>query len=157
MAVRQLAKQPGKRRDTVGLLLLIASLALFGLLIFVGALPLLCLFLPTLLALIVEREPGRPMTRTLLLFGFAGAWDAIGAFWQGWSLHGADVMAMPDVHAIARAWLAQAGGCLLAEVIGLGFVLLVDRESARTKADSEAEIAALKVEWSLNQPGGNPG
>ena len=157
MAGKQSVQRVGKSGGVIGMLLTIAAAALFGVLIFIGALPLLCLFLPALLALVLEREPGRPMTRTLLLFGVAGAWDSIAAFWPAGSLRGADWTALADVHALVRAWLAQAVGCLLAEAIGLGFVLLADRESARVKAACETEIAALKAEWSLSEWDANAG
>lgn len=151
MAGKQSVQRAGKGGGIVGMLLTIAAATLFGALIFLGALPLLCLFLPALLALVLEREPGRPMTRTLLLFGVAGGWDSIAAFWPSGSLRGSDWAALADVHALVRAWLAQAAGCLLAEALGLGFVLLADRESTRVKAACEAEIAALKAEWSLSE------
>jgi hypothetical protein len=151
MAIRQSAAGGARRGGLIAMLQAVAAFVLLGALIFVGALPLLCLFLPAILALAVEREPGRPMTRTLLLFGTAGAWDPLSVVWQAGSPRGVEWMAMLDARAVVWAWLAQAAGWLLAEGIGLGLVLLADRETARIEAASRAEIAALTAEWNLGE------
>jgi hypothetical protein len=154
MAVKPSTASIGATGRAAGFMLQAAAASVFGWLAFIGAFPLLCLLLPALLAVVLEREPGRPLTRTLLLFGIAGAWDPIAAFWQARSVNDVDWSAILGGRPLALAWLAQAAGCLLAEGAGLGFVLLADRESERIKAACQAEIAALRTEWSLTETEG---
>jgi len=121
----------------VGVIALLAS----------GALPALCLFLPALLWLCTEQEPGRPMTRTLLLFGLVGAWDSLDAFWHVGAPRPADWISMLDIRALTRAWVAQAMGWLLAEGLALLMAFQADREIGRARQSYQAEISQLRAEW----------
>jgi len=112
-----------------------------------GALPTLSLFLPTVLMLCLEQEPGRPMTRTLLLFGLAGSWDALVAFWRVGGQLPVDWMRLLDLYILARAWLAQCLGWLLAEGLTLLLVYLADRQAVQIRRSAHAEIGALAAEW----------
>lgn len=112
-----------------------------------GALPTLSLFLPALLMLSLEQEPGRPMTRTLLLFGLVGAWDPLAAFWRAGGGHPMDWMQLLDLITLAHAWLAQCLGWLLAEGLTLLLVYVADRQAARVGGMAQSEIHALDAEW----------
>ena len=130
-----------------GILTPVMLLLGFVAVVFSGALPALSLFLPALLMLVLEQEAGRPMTRTLLLFGLAGSWDALDTIWHAGSLRASDWMGLLDLNTLAVAWLAQAMGWLLAEGMALLLTHVSDREHARVRARTEADISSIRAEW----------
>ncbi len=132
-----------------GIVMPVLLMAALVALLYSGALPALILFLPALLMLVIEQEPGRPMTRILLLFGLAGSWDVLDVFWHAGSLRISDGMGMLDLDTLARAWLAQAVGWLLAEGLSLLLTHVSDREQSQARARTEADVAALRAEWRL--------
>jgi hypothetical protein len=122
------------------------------LLVLNGALPSLCLFLPSLLVLVTEEDRSRPLTRALLLFGLAGAWDSLGSLWKFGGLglanwHPASLFLALDVRRVAVAWAAQGGGWLLSEALAIAFSLIAERRASSFQAKAERRKSELQAEW----------
>ena len=87
---------------------------------------LLCgLLAPGLVAMVLDRAPGRPIARTVLLFGLAASVYPARDLWlSNMSINKALVL-ISDMSITGTAWAAAAGGWMLAEVtpLAIGFVL----------------------------------
>lgn len=107
------------------------------------------LCLPSLLAAILDREPGRPMARAVLLFGAVMTIPALAALWhagRGWDASLA-LLSAPD--RLAAAWAVQAGGWLLGETIPLVTRLCLDGAARAQSARLRARRARYEAEWGL--------
>ncbi len=117
-----------------------------------SALPAFCLFLPSFLVLLSEQDRSRPLTRAVLLFGLAGAWNTLGLLWHygglglaswnpiGWAI-------ALNTKRLAIAWAAQAGGWLLAEGLTIGFAQLSEYRIRQVMERAENRKATLQAEW----------
>lgn len=108
--------------------------------------------LPSVGSLLVEREPGRPMTRAMASFGLA---VSAGDLWRLWDQGGGvdlGLAACLDPTVVARAWAAQGGAWLLAEIIPLWLITRAER-AARVASDRlEAARRELADEWTPASP-----
>lgn len=79
----------------------------------------LALLMPTLLTMVADGLPGRPVGRAVLLFGLAGACGPAVALWRSnRGLDGAIALAT-DPHTLALSWALQAAGWLVAQSLPL--------------------------------------
>jgi hypothetical protein len=120
--------------------------------VMITALPAIGLFLPTAILLLTERDPSRPLTRAVSLFGVAGAWDTLGMLWQfgglgglGWST--TSWLIGLDTHRLTIAWAAQGGAWLLAEAITIALAQIANQRAAALGDQAEQRRAALASEW----------
>ncbi len=105
------------------------------------------LLLPALLAWFTERAPGRPLARCMALFGAAGALPSLAALWRGGGGLPASLDAALDLHDLALAWAAQAGGWLLAEALPLAGAGLIAAVAGSRERQLRAERARIAGEW----------
>ncbi len=94
-----------------------------------AALQLVLLLAPGLLSLLTERQVGKPVTRSMLLFGLAASVEPVR---QAWSLGGGPTWdRISDGNAILLAWMAAAFGWLLARFLPLlvGIAVSASHES----------------------------
>jgi|BEDMetMinimDraft_2_1075160.scaffolds.fasta_scaffold02451_3 hypothetical protein len=121
------------------------------------------LLLPGLAMLLIDRHPGKPVARAMLLAGAAACHGPVQALWAaGFSLANAlDVLA--DVSALGGAWAAAALAWLAAELAPLLAGLLAefswrqrDRALARRRAELEAEWGLPPAEAGFAPEGDGP-
>jgi len=105
------------------------------------------LLVPTLIVFAVDRAPGRPVSRAVLLYGLAGLALPLGTLWSGGHSMDLSIALVTDPAAVALAWAAQGAGWLLTELVPLGIRLLLDTKAAAETAKLRSERAALTEEW----------
>ncbi len=105
------------------------------------------LLAPGLVALAMDHRPGKPMARTMLLFGLAASVEPIRAAWANGS--GPNLDRVTDPTDLMTAWCAAAGGWLLAQLVPVLVGLAVDA-AQRVRAE---RLRALRAElvrtWGL--------
>jgi uncharacterized protein (DUF58 family) len=77
------------------------------------------LLAPGLVALKLDREPGRPMARTVLTCGLAGCVHPVITLWNIGQSFGAAMAILSDPGTIGIAWGAAAAGWLMTQVTPL--------------------------------------
>jgi len=105
------------------------------------------LLIPTVLVAALDRTPGKPVARAVLLYGLAGLalplmdlWNGGRSMEQGWGL-------VTDPMVVATAWAAQAAGWLLAELAPLVVRILLDLKAVAQTAKLRSERTALAADW----------
>jgi hypothetical protein len=112
----------------------------------------LALLAPGLGSLLLEREPGRPLSRITLLCGAAAAAGPLASLWQsGQGVAGA-FAAAADTRVLAGSWAAQAGGWLLGQIAPLVIRLLLDARAATEATRLRSRRRALETEWGIPPP-----
>jgi len=109
---------------------------------------------PALLALLLDRQPGRPKARSVVLFGMAASVEPLRSLWAGGHTTMAAVALLSTLHVVATAWIAAAGGWLLAEAAPVAVRATLEALSMSRTARLKALRARLAAEWGLD-PGGN--
>jgi hypothetical protein len=105
---------------------------------------------PALLAVLLDREPGRPRARSIMLFSTAGAIDPLRTLWTtGHSMATATAL-LGDLHAVGVAWSAAAAGWLLAEVIPIMVRVALEALSIARTARLRTDRTRLIEAWGLD-------
>jgi hypothetical protein len=105
------------------------------------------LLAPVLLALGLDREPGRPRARAIALCSMAAAVDPLRTLWiSGHSLATASAL-LGNLQVVGTAWSAAAGGWLLAEVLPLAVRAALETLSIARASRLQAERARLIEAW----------
>ena len=105
------------------------------------------LLLPTVLAWIADRQPGRPCARVVMLFGAAAACPDLDRLWQlGNELDVAIVLAT-DIRQLAIAWAGQAGGWLLIQLLVFVSGQAADARNTLTSSRLMRRRETLLAEW----------
>lgn len=105
------------------------------------------LLAPGLVALVLDREPARPLARCVLLMGLATCVPPLRLIWpQPQSVSTALALA-GDMRVLGTAWSAAAAGWLLAELAPLGTRLVLEAMARSRIARLRAERAALVESW----------
>ena len=105
------------------------------------------LLAPGLIMLLVERTPGRPICRTMLLLGIAASVGPVRALWAGGHTMALALSEMSDVTVVGLAWLAAAVGWLLTELAPVLVRLALEASARAQTARLRAELATLEAEW----------
>ncbi len=105
------------------------------------------LLLPTAMAMAADRLPGRPVGRTVLLFGLAGACMPLSLLWR--SGHGFDaaLALATDLRTVSIGWAAQAAGWLVAQLLPIVIGLYLEAEARAEIALLDRRRAATAAEW----------
>jgi hypothetical protein len=108
------------------------------------------LLLPTLIASILDRNPGKPTARSVLLCALATCIEPLRTLWNSGHGLGDGLSALASVQVVAITWSASAGGWLLTQIIPLiaGFVL--DAAASARIAHLKEKREALIREWGLD-------
>jgi NAD/NADP transhydrogenase beta subunit len=108
------------------------------------------LLAPGLIALVLDRSPGRAVARGVLLFGLAAAVGPAKTLWEGGLAMPTAIQLMTDPLIFGTAWAAAAVGWLVGEVapIVVEMVLTSSRKVRILKL--EAARAKYAEEWGLN-------
>lgn len=111
------------------------------------AMLLLIFLLPSAMALVSDRSPGRPVARAVLLFGLAAACHPLDILWRsGHRMEDAMALAT-DLPTIATAWAAQAGGWLLTQLLPIVMTAALEAQARAEAARLAKRRADLLEEW----------
>ena len=118
----------------------------------VAVAPAACALLATLLApaiamLLIDRTPGRPVARAVLLCGAAPCVEPLIMLWRTDSGSGFATLGDPVV--FGPAWAASAGGWLLAQLLPIGIRGILEAASLSQAARLRAERERLVKAWGL--------
>jgi len=110
---------------------------------------------PTILALVLDRQPGRPKARGVALFNMAAAVDPLRTLWvSNHSLSNATAL-LGDRHILGTAWSAAAAGWLLAELAPIAVRVVLDVLSVARVARLRAERTRLMEDWGFGSTDGD--
>jgi hypothetical protein len=113
------------------------------------------LLCPAVLALVLDRQPGRPKARGVALFNMAAAVDPLRTLWMsGHSMSNASAL-LGDMRILGTAWSAAAAGWLLAELAPIAVRAVLDVLSVARVARLRAERTRLAQEWGLGPMDGD--
>ncbi len=105
---------------------------------------------PGLLALVLDREPGRPVARSVLLCGLAACVQPLYALWSNGQGVATAVALLGDLQVVGTAWSAAAAGWLLAELAPLASRLVLEVLAQSRAASLRAEREALEKAWGFD-------
>lgn len=110
------------------------------------------LLLPAIVALMLDREHGKPIARAVLLCTLAASVEPMRGLWN--SAQGGDLgfSLVPDLHAVTLTWGAAAGGWLLTQIIPVAVSMVLDTKADRRSAELREARARLIEEWGLEPP-----
>jgi len=97
--------------------------------------------------LVLDRLPGRPVGRAVLLCGAAACVGPLMTSWQVGS--GAGFALLSDPGIFGPAWAACAGGWLLTQLLPIGIRGLLEAASLSRSAWLRSERERLLREWGL--------
>jgi hypothetical protein len=107
---------------------------------------------PALVAIALDREPGRPRARSIALCGMAAAVEPLRTLWSAGHSMATATALLGNVHILATAWSAAAAGWLLAEATPLAVRAALEALSIARAARLRAERARLVETWGLGAP-----
>ena len=120
-----------------------------------SALLLAVLLGPTLLALSLDRQTGRPTARGVALCNMAASVGPLRTLWaSGHSMAMAASLAM-NVQVLGQAWSAAAAGWLLAEAAPIAVRAVLEALSVSQAARLRAARSRLVEEWGLGLEDGD--
>jgi hypothetical protein len=107
---------------------------------------------PGLVALLLDRQPGRPRARSIVLCGTAACVAPLQALWSAGHTLDTAMALLTHLDTIALAWSAAAIGWLLAEMAPIGARAVLEALSRTRAARLRALRARLVEEWGLQAP-----
>jgi hypothetical protein len=112
---------------------------------------------PALVALFLDRQPGKPVARSVLLCSLAASVAPVRMLWAAGHGMAASVVLATDPDILGTAWAAAAAGWLLAELAPLGVRVALEAVSLSQAARLRAVRAALAEEWGFGPTDTPPG
>jgi hypothetical protein len=111
------------------------------------------LLAPALLALVLDRQAGRPKARSVALFGMAASVDPLRSLWVNG--HNMSIVGglLGNLQVLGTAWMAAAAGWLLAEMAPVVVRAVLDALSRSRTVRLRAMRIRLVEEWGLDQAG----
>jgi len=107
------------------------------------------LLAPALLALMIDRQPGRPRARSIALWSMAASVDPLRSLWvAGHTMAGATALA-GNARVVVIAWSAAAAGWLLVEFAPIMVRVVLEALSISRAARLRTERALLAEDWGL--------
>jgi hypothetical protein len=104
---------------------------------------------PALLALVLDRQSGRPKARSVALCSMAASIDPLRTLWVTDHSMATAAALLGNPRIVAAAWSAAAAGWLLAEVTPIAVRVVLDALSISRAARLRAARARLAEEWGL--------
>ena len=108
---------------------------------------LVVLLAPAVVALLLDRQKGKPVGRAVLLCGSVACVGPMMTFWQMGS--GAGIALLSDPGVYGSAWAACAGGWLATQVLPIGIRGVLEAASLSRAARLRAERERLLRDWGL--------
>jgi|SRR6266536_3299691 len=108
---------------------------------------------PALLALVLDRQPGRPKARSVALFGMAASVDPLRLLWANGHSMSTVTGLLGNTRVLATAWTAAAAGWLLAEMAQVVVRAALEALSRSRTVRLRAMRLRLVEAWGLEQAG----
>jgi hypothetical protein len=108
------------------------------------------LLAPALFGLYLDRQPGKPIARSLLLCGLAASVKPVRTLWAAGHSMAASAALATDADVVGTAWAAAAAGWLLAELAPVAVRIVLEALSRTRAAQLRAARAVLAEEWGLD-------
>lgn len=105
------------------------------------------LLLPAGLAMLYDRQGGRPVARAVLLFAAAAAVRPVMALWVAGNSVDAALGLLGDLRVVGTAWSAAAAGWILAELAPVATLVVLEASTRTRIARLRAERRKLAEEW----------
>jgi len=109
------------------------------------------LLLPGLLAVLYDRQPGRPVARTVLMCGTAASIAPVLALWGAGTTIDACVGLLGDLRVTGTAWSAAAVGWILAELAPVVALVVLEAITAARTARLREARDKLAAEWGFEE------
>jgi hypothetical protein len=111
------------------------------------------LLAPGLLALFLDRQPGKPVARAVILFALAACVTPLRAAWDSGQGPDAAVAQLSDLRVIGTVWSAAGAGWLLTQLTPVVIAMALEAASMARASRLRAERDRLAEEWGLEAPG----
>ncbi len=105
---------------------------------------------PGAVALKIDREPGRPVARTVLTCGLAGCVHPMIALWNAGQSFATAITIVTDPAAIGIAWSAAAAGWLLAQIGPLAVRVALEAIALARSTRLRAARSRISEAWGLD-------
>jgi hypothetical protein len=115
------------------------------------ALLLAALLAPAFVGLLLDRRPGRPIARAILLAGAAFSLAPAWHLFQGGQNVAAAMDLLVDPAILAPAWLAGSCGWAICEILPVLLRVAADVRATTRIAALQAEVRALRETWDLEK------
>ena len=112
------------------------------------------LLLPGVLAVVYDRQAGRPVARTVLLCGTATTIAPVLALWSAGNNMDACLALLSDLRVMGTAWSAAAVGWILAELAPVVALVVLEAITQARAAKLRAEREKLMAEWGFEEEPG---
>lgn len=103
------------------------------------------------LALWLDRQPGKPVARAVLLYSAAACIAPVRALWSGGNATETAIALLGDVSVVGTAWSAAAAGWILVEVAPIATHLVLEARSRARTARLRAARSRLAAEWGIDE------
>lgn len=114
------------------------------------------LLVPGLCALVLDRQPTRPLARCMLLCGLAVAVQPLRSLWDSTQGLEESLRLITNVSILGYAWMAACAGWLMAEVIPLVVRVVLDASSLAHAARLRSARERLVEQWGATAGGSDP-
>jgi hypothetical protein len=109
------------------------------------------LLMPGVVVLKLDKEPGRPIARTVLTCGLAGCVQPVITLWNAGQSFDAALSILSDPRAIGLAWSAAGAGWLLSQVTPLIVRAVLEATSLARTARLRATRGRIVEAWGLEE------
>jgi hypothetical protein len=109
------------------------------------------LLLPGVLAVLYDRQGGRPVARTVLLCGTAATVAPVLALWGAGDNMNACFVLLGDLQVVGTAWSAAAAGWILAELAPVVALAVLEGITQTRSARLRSARERLAVEWGFDE------
>ena len=110
---------------------------------------------PAVLALLLDRQPGRPKGRSVALWGMAASVDPLRLLWASGHSIPVATSIVANLHVVGVSWSAAAAGWLLAEIAPIGVRAVLEALTLSRAVRLRAARARLVEEWGFESPPGD--
>jgi hypothetical protein len=108
------------------------------------------LLAPGAIALRLDREPGRPIARTVVTCGLAGCVHPVMTLWNAGQSLGAAIAIVTDPVTISIAWSAAAAGWLLTQIAPLAVRVGLEAVALARSTRLRAARSRISDAWGLD-------
>lgn len=108
------------------------------------------LLAPGLVALRLDHEPGRPITRTVLTCGLAGCVHPVITLWNSGHSFATAIVIVTDPTTISIAWGAAAAGWLLTQIAPLSVRVALEAFALARSTRLRADRSRITEAWGLD-------
>jgi hypothetical protein len=109
------------------------------------------LLLPGVLAVLYDRQGGRPVARTVLLCGTAAAVAPVLALWGAGDSMDACLILLGDLRVVGTAWSTAAAGWILAELAPVAALVVLEAITQTRAARLRSARERLATEWGFDE------